>query len=89
MRSIILISLLLFLPAGPQDRNDMETGSFDEPFSGNTPMDEPEDSSIEDDFLSLEPDIFSRKLYQKNLRPLSGEDKIKWSFRMSDTDIFL
>lgn len=89
MRSIILISLLLFLPAGSQDQNYLDPGSFEDPFTESNIIDEPEESSIEDDFLSLEPDIFSRKLYQKNLRPLTGEEKIRWSFRMADTDIFL
>jgi len=91
MRVLILIIIILFLPPGftrPQDQLNTGSDNFEETSAGDI-IGEGEDRSIEDDFLSLEPDIFSRKLYQKNLKPLNKKDKIKWSFKMADTDIFL
>ncbi len=91
MRVLILIIIILFLPPGftrPQDQLHTGSDNFEETSAGDI-IGEGEERSIEDDFLSLEPDIFSRKLYQKNLKPLNKKDKIKWSFKMADTDIFL
>ncbi len=91
MRVLILLIIILFLPTGfarSQDQLHTPGNNFEDTTAADI-IGENEDSSIEDDFLSLEPDIFSRKLYQKNLKPLNKKDKIKWSFKMADTDIFL
>lgn len=91
MRVLILIITILFLPLGfTRSQDQFHTPSDDfEDTSQEDIIRESEDGSIEDDFLSLEPDIFSRKLYQKNLKSLNKKNKIKWSFKMADTDIFL
>ncbi len=91
MRILIFTIIILLFPLGStrsQDRfnagnRDFENGSPEEIINNN------EEGSVEEDFLSLEPDIFSRKLFQKNLKALPSKDKVKWSFRMANTDIFL
>ncbi len=91
MRLLIFIILILVLPHGftrSQEQQYPGQESFEDNQPGATISSE-EEGSAGDDFQSLEPDIFLRNLYQKNLKPLSNSDKIKWSFRMSDTDIFL
>ena len=91
MRVLILTIIIIFFPLSltrSQDQQYPGQDSFEDTTSGNV-IEESEEGSIRDDFLSLEPDIFSRKLYQKNLKPLSNNDKIRWSFRMADKDIFL
>ena len=88
---IIFIIILLILPNGfsiSQDQQYPDPDNFGEN-QAEMIIGNEEEESAGDDFQSLEPDIFARKLYQKNLKPLSDSNKIKWSFRMSDTDIFL
>ncbi|MCK5222199.1 MAG: hypothetical protein KAR14_11510 [Candidatus Aminicenantes bacterium] len=91
MRVLILIVIILLFPFGlTRSQDQFNTGGDN--FEDTSPdgiIDNGEEGSIEDDFLSLEPDIFSRKLYQKNLKPLTDKDKIIWSFKMADIDIFL
>jgi hypothetical protein len=56
----------------------------------NIPM--PDDNSQEiddDDSYPYEQDIISRKLFQKDLTPLTTKEKIIWSFRMAETNTFL
>jgi len=51
-----------------------------------------EDDSQEmddDDYFADDQDIFSRKLFQKKLTPLSTREKIIWAFRLSETNAFL
>lgn len=36
-----------------------------------------------------EHEIFSNKLYEKKLPPMSRKEKIVWSFRMAETNFFL
>jgi len=43
----------------------------------------------DEDPLSRVSDIFLRKLHVKTLTPLKKQERIKWSFKMSDTNIFL
>ncbi|MCP5049525.1 MAG: hypothetical protein GY940_20305 [bacterium] len=43
----------------------------------------------DDDFLSYDQDIATRKVHQKYLSPLSRKDKIIWSFRLAKTNSFL
>jgi len=91
MRFLIFIIIILVLPYGftiSQDQQYTGQDNFEENQPGEI-INNDEEGSVRDDFQSLEPDIFLRNLYQKNLKPLSNSDKIKWSFRMSDTDIFL
>ena len=91
MRFLIFIIIILVLPYGfsiSQDQPYPGQDNFEETSPGEI-INSEEEGSVGDDFQSLEPDIFLRNLYQKNLKPLSNSDKIKWSFRMSDTDIFL
>ncbi|MEN8223422.1 MAG: hypothetical protein ABFR36_09210 [Acidobacteriota bacterium] len=83
--------IILMLPYGftrSQDQQYPGQDNFEDHPAGEIINGE-EEGSVGDDFQSLEPDIFLRNLYQKHLKPLSNSDKIKWSFRMSDTDIFL
>jgi len=91
MRFLIFIIIILVLPYGFTISQDQQYPGQDN-FEDTSPeeiINSEEEGSVGDDFQSLEPDIFLRNLYQKNLKPLSNSDKIKWSFRMSDTDIFL
>ena len=37
----------------------------------------------------LDPEYLVRKLDQQKLEPLSKKEKIIWSFKMSETDLFL
>lgn len=47
-------------------------------------------SEIEDDdFFPYDQDFLTRKLFQKNLLPLTRKEKIIWSFRMADSNAFL
>jgi hypothetical protein len=43
----------------------------------------------DDDYFADDQDIFSRKLFQKKLTPLSTKEKIIWAFRLSETNTFL
>ena len=91
MRFLIFIIIIFVLPYGftiSQDQQYPGQDNFEDTTSGEI-INSEEEGSVVDDFQSLEPDIFLRNLYQKNLKHLSNSDKIKWSFRMSDTDIFL
>lgn len=45
---------------------------------------------VEDEnYFADDQEIFARKLYQKQLPPLSDKEKIIWAFRLSKTTIFL
>ena len=47
-------------------------------------------SDVQDqDDLLLDPAIFLRKLDQKKLPPLDKQGRIIWSFKMSETNLFL
>jgi len=46
-------------------------------------------SSVEDDDFYYDPEIISRKLFQKKLPAMTNRQKILWSFRMADSDLFL
>lgn len=47
-------------------------------------------SEIEDDdFFPYDQDFLTRKLFQKNLLPLTRKERIIWSFRMADSNAFL
>ncbi len=93
MKSVIIMTVLFLLPlnfARSQDpmltdvENSGESGvTTDELLNDNS------ENFIEDEFYSNEPDIFSRKLYQKTLKTLSNKEKVIWSFKMADKDIFL
>jgi hypothetical protein len=43
----------------------------------------------EDDFFVNDQEIWSRKLFQKKLPPLSKKEKIIWAFRLAETNTFL
>lgn len=43
----------------------------------------------DEDYMFYEQEIFSRKLFQKKLPPLTQKEKIIWAFRMSEPDLFL
>jgi hypothetical protein len=43
----------------------------------------------DDDYFADDQDIFSRKLFQKELTPLTPKEKIIWAFRLSETNTFL
>jgi hypothetical protein len=43
----------------------------------------------DEDFYPYDQGIISRKLFQKKLAPLSRKQKIKWSFRLAETNSFL
>ncbi len=47
------------------------------------------DDMEEEDYYADEQEIFSRKLFQKNLDPLSKKQEIIWAFRQSKTHTFL
>lgn len=47
-------------------------------------------SEIEDDDLfPYDQDFLTRKLFQKTLPPLTGKERIIWSFRLADSNAFL
>jgi len=46
-------------------------------------------SQVDDDDFLYDPEMISRKLFQKKLPPLPGKRKIVWSFRMASSDLFL
>lgn len=55
-------------------------------FKGN----EGDNEDVEDEnYFTDDQEIFARKLYQKQLLPLSDNEKIIWAFRLSKTTIFL
>jgi hypothetical protein len=59
---------------------------------GNIPSLNQDDRSEteENNFLNIEEQYsISRKLYQKPLPPLNNRDKIRWAFRMAETNTFL
>lgn len=43
----------------------------------------------EGDYFPDDQDVFSRKLFQKKLSPLTKKQKIVWTFRLSKTNTFL
>jgi len=73
--------------------------------SGNTVTDSPQNTNAgknplnlseydstsvqEDDIFSYEEDFLTRKLFQRELPPLTQKERIIWSFRMADTNAFL
>ena len=69
--------------AVPQDANagekGLETKEYD--YENTAPQ--------EDDIFSYEEDFLTRKLFQRDLPPLTQKEKIIWSFRMADTNAFL
>ncbi len=91
MRTIIAAIILFLFPFGltiPQENLNSDKNSLEKPISDYY-NDDSDNGSALTEFLSSEPDTFSRKHYQKVLKPLSDKDKIKWSFKMADSDIFL
>ena len=54
------------------------------------PESEDSDDPLDDEeYLFYDQEIFTRKLFQKDLQPLSKKEKIIWAFRMSSPDLFL
>jgi hypothetical protein len=58
---------------------------------GNLSTAEPQSTTdVQDqDYPLLDPEPYLRKLDQQKLEPLNKKGKIIWSFRMSETDLFL
>ena len=49
-----------------------------------------EEPEMEDeDLFSYEQEFFQKKLYQRELPELTKKEKITWSFRLAETNIFL
>jgi len=91
MKIAIIVIVSLLFPLGltrSQDNQNTDNYSFEEPASEHYDNDDNE-GSVMADFQLQELNAFSKKLYQKALKPLSRKDKIKWSFKMADSDIFL
>jgi hypothetical protein len=65
----------------PQIKKTKEQTSFQ--------IQENDDYKVEDDDFYYESDFFRRKIYQKKLPPLSNKEKIIWSFRMANKNLFL
>ena len=88
---VILCAINLFAPVDhPANQSEKNTPS---PMISQDIMNikeqESNDLGDEEDYMFYEQEIFSRKLFQKTLPPLTQEEKIIWSFRMSEPDLFL
>lgn len=55
----------------------------------NTAKSQPTSDIQDQDDPLLDPEPYLRKLDQQKLQPLNRKGKIIWSFRMSETDLFL
>jgi len=87
----VALLLLVSISPLPQDLPSLAPQS-DAPPSEEIPTlqdDEIAEPLEEDDSMFYDQEIFSRKLFQKTLPPLSGREKIVWSFRMATPDPFL
>jgi hypothetical protein len=74
-------------PASDQDNKTKQQQTTPE---NNIQMPDDNNQDIDDDdSYPYEQDIISRKLFQKDLHPLSNKEKIIWSFRMAETNTFL
>lgn len=87
----VLLTLILF-PAGLQNqgRSQEFTLAHAQPQSMSLDTDQVIDPSrVDEDDFFYDPEIISRKLFQKTLPALSSREKILWSFRIADSDLFL
>lgn len=87
---IVLLALLGFPPGLhnrglPQDISPADNSSLGIAIDSDQVIDP--SRAEEDDFL-YDPEIISRKLFQKKLPALSGRNKVIWSFRTADSDLF-
>jgi len=88
---VIVLLTVLCLPAGLQNQGHSQefTLAHARPQSMSLDTDQVIDpSSVDEDDFFYDPEIISRKLFQKTLPALSGRQKILWSFRMADSDLF-
>lgn len=88
---LAVLLLTLLFPAGVHDQAETEafTLAHARPVDMQLEMDQVIDPSRsdEDDFF-YDQETISRKLFQKTLPSLSNHEKILWSFRLADSDIF-
>jgi len=91
---ILVLCLILYLSYVVLAQDSMIPG--EDPQSKRTTeektvtMSEDDSQEMEDDdYFADDQDIFSRKLFQKKLTPLSTKEKIIWAFRLSETNAFL
>lgn len=88
---IVMLTMLCF-PAGlqNQDRSQEFTLAKALPQDMSLNSDQVIDPSrVDEDDFFYDPEIISRKLFQKTLPALSSREKILWSFRMADSNLFL
>jgi len=91
----LIIFLFFSLSLSFSDSNTNKDKSYNSPQIKKTKeqtsfqMQENDDYKIEDDDFYYESNFFPRKIYQKKLVPLSNREKIIWSFRMANKNLFL
>ena len=92
---ILIVCFLIFVLTGQRSTSAQED-EFMVPVENNSMPGNPmqmESNTTQDiddeDSLPYEPDILSRKVFQKKMEPLSNKEKIIWSFRMAETNSFL
>jgi hypothetical protein len=75
-------------PTGNGDKDKpVKKAEIEEKTLSFSPDEEPE---MEDEELfSYEQEFFQKKLYQKELPEITKKEKITWSFRLAETNIFL
>ena len=76
--------------ANKMNTNDRDSKKESKPEEKNLDIQEYDNPEMEEeDSFSYDQDFLTRKLFQKKLPPLTPKERIVWSFRMADTNIFL
>ncbi|MCK4835711.1 MAG: hypothetical protein KAT17_03705 [Candidatus Aminicenantes bacterium] len=88
---ILMLNINLFAPLIQQTNKPGNDNTSDMISQNILDIQEQETDEFGEDeeYLYDEHEIFSRKLFQKKLPPLSKKEKIIWAFRMSEPDLFL
>ena len=93
LTTILIFVIIFYLTYSILAQNDINDNNFNrENIEPTAAFDETTGNLMrteEEDPLNYDPDIFLRKLDQKKLPPLTGKEKIIWSFRLADKNPFL
>ncbi|MCK4763559.1 MAG: hypothetical protein KAW12_15270 [Candidatus Aminicenantes bacterium] len=95
LTTILIFVIIIFLTFSIMTKKSLSDDNFDqENIASETPGFDKTTANYmgteeEEDPMYSDPDIFLRKLEQKKLPPLTGKEKIVWSFRLAQTHQFL
>ena len=95
MKKLIILSIIILLSPSLLLVQDPQTQQWalqdqEKKQEKKIMIDQRKTADIQDeDLFPMEEDIIRRRLEEKKLQPLSNKKKIRWSFKMAKTTVFL